>query len=138
MTSRIRILGAAGHGREVAAVVHLLRDRGTFSVDSVEFLDDDPSLVGRTIDGTPVMGRLADAADGEQLILGVGYPETKRRIVQYCEGIAPRAMWPVVQHPDSSLGPNVVLGRGSLLQACAVVTTNVALGAFSTVNIGAP
>lgn len=133
---RLVLVGAAGHGRETAAALEAL-ERAGMPLGAVEgFLDDDPALAGTTIGGLPVLGDLASGGPGiEGAVLGVGYPEVKADIVRR---LAVRDYtWPAVVHPDAIVGPRVVVGPGSLIQAGAVLSADVHVGDFVTVNLGA-
>lgn len=134
---RIGVAGAAGHGREVLASLAALADSGA-ALGSVDgFLDDDPALAGTVIGDLPVLGPLRDAAARvDALVLGVGYPEVKARVVERL-GDGDPGRWPAVIHPHASLGARIAVERGSLVQAGAVLSADVTIGAFVTVNLGA-
>ena len=131
------ILGASGHGREVAEAVRqgIIHPPEIFG--GLEgFLDDDPDLYGSIFGGTPVVGTL----DWERLsechaALGVGYPETKQRLIRRLR-VTPRR-WPWIAHRASTIGSDSSIESGVLVQAGVVITTGVRVGRFATVNLGA-
>jgi sugar O-acyltransferase (sialic acid O-acetyltransferase NeuD family) len=134
----IFILGAAGHGREVAALLHALAHTGA-SIGPVRgFLDDDPSLRGEKVADLPVLGPM-EAVRGSgaeaSLVLGVGMPKVKRDLTGRVDGAD--VDWPVLVHPTAVVGPRVTLGRGTLVQAGAILTTDVRVDEFATVNVAA-
>lgn len=131
--------GAGGHAQEVAwALVEHERGRG--ATCEVLFFDDalpvGPVASGLgSIAGT--IDAIADHVDRRRtrLVLGVGLPHLKIRLT---ERLAPLGLaWATVVHPAATIGPNVEIGAGSYVAAGAIVTVNVRLGSFVTVNLHA-
>lgn len=134
---KLIILGASGHGKEVAAVIDA-QTRSRSTVGQLEgFLDDRSALTGLSVEGVPVLGDLGAASSWPRplgLILGVGYPETKAGILGRV-GVEP-FHWPTLVHPCASVGRAVEIEHGAFLQAGVVVTTSSRIGEFVTVNVG--
>jgi sugar O-acyltransferase (sialic acid O-acetyltransferase NeuD family) len=133
---RYLVIGAAGHAQEVAwSLSEQVRAEG--GQCELRFFDDRvprgplPSGIGEvvgTIDDVP-----PHACDGAALVLGIGLPRTKVALV---ERLAPLGLpWVTVVHPRATIGPNVVFGEGTYIAAGAVVTVNVRIGRFVTVNM---
>src|SRR5262245_40018767 len=132
---RYLVIGAAGHAQEVA---WSLREqlRGEGAPCELRFFDDRvprgplPSGLG------DVVGTIDDVrrhAAGAELVLGIGLPRLKVTLV---ERLAPLALpWVTVVHPRATIGPNVELGEGTYVAAGAIVTVNVRIGRFVTVNM---
>lgn len=136
MTRRFFVLGASGQGKEVASAFLDSAREGEGALEA--FLDDDEQLHGGVVNGLPVRAGLSAAPDrGEDvgLLLGVGYPEAKRRVVARV-GDDGRD-WHTVVHPAAEVGTAVEMGRGILVQAGAVLTVNIRVDDFVTVNVGA-
>lgn len=130
--TRVVIVGAGGHGREILQV---LRDRGT--AEFLGFLDDhepDRDLLGpidaRWLGPTSVLAELP--ADVEYLI-GIGSGPVRRRIDQTAGGRRAHTL----VHPMSSIGGDVELSPGVVVFAFATVTTNIRLGRHVHVCRGA-
>ena len=133
------MVGAGGHAQEVAWSLQE-HERGRGSSCELLFFDDAlapgplPSGLGA------IMGPLDAVPDhaaqrGSRLVLGVGLPQLK---VQLTERLAATGLtWATVVHPRATIGPNVEIGPGSYVAAGAIVTVNVRLGAFVTVNMHA-
>lgn len=136
---RYLVVGAGGHAEEVAwALVEHERARGE-SPEAVFF--DDVRPPGPLSSGLGAIAgpldAVADYADRRAtlLVLGVGLPRLKQRLVAR---LAPLGLsWATVVHPRAIVGPNVEIGPGSYVAAGAIVTVNVRLGAFVTVNLHA-
>ncbi|MGH7785552.1 MAG: undecaprenyl-phosphate galactose phosphotransferase WbaP [Candidatus Binatia bacterium] len=90
-TRRMVILGAGESGRQVCA---RLRAHAELGYDPVAFVDDDPGRIGTCLDGIPVLGPLASAADIVQHTRArevvVAMPQLSRErlleLVATCEG----------------------------------------------------
>lgn len=136
---RYLVVGAAGHAQEVAWSL-AEHERGRGASHEILFFDD-ALPVGPLASGLgAIVGPLAAVGDyadrrGTLLVLGVGLPHLK---VQLTERLAPTGLaWATVIHPRAVIGPNVEIGPGSYVAAGAIVTVNVRLGAFVTVNMHA-
>lgn len=136
MAGTIAVVGAGGQGRETADALEVSARTGHAHGAIAGYLDDDPDLAGQSVGGLRVLGtaRVVPAAI-DRLVLGVGYPETKWRMVQRLDSA--RVAWPTLVHPASSVGARAEFGRGAFIQAGAVLTTDVRVGEFATVNVGA-
>ncbi len=132
---RYLVIGAAGHAQEVAWSLREQMRAGGGTCE-LRFFDDRvprgplPSGLGHVV-GTvdDVAAHATDAA----LVLGVGLPRLKLALV---ERLAPLSLpWTTVIHPRATVGPNVTLGEGTYVAAGAIVTVNVRIGRFVTVNM---
>lgn len=135
---RYLVIGAAGHGQEVAwSLREELRALGEDDCE-IAFLDD-AVQAGREVESGigPVLGGLGlavreAARANTRLVMGVGLPRTKAAIVRRLN--VPEHVWTPVVHPGATVGPNVTMGVGSYVGPGAVLTVNVRLGRFVTVN----
>lgn len=130
---RYLVIGAAGHAQEVAW--SLVEERGRDC--ELRFFDDavGPGPVACGLGD--VVGRLDDVAnhvrgDEVALVLGIGRPRIKRAVVARLATLD--VPWATVVHPRATIGPNVELGAGSYVAVGAVVTLNVRMGRFATIN----
>jgi sugar O-acyltransferase (sialic acid O-acetyltransferase NeuD family) len=130
------IVGASGHGREVAAAA-----RDAAAADPTwglvrGFLDDAPELLGKTVGGLEVLGATRGALrQHSRALLGVGYPETKARVIRR---IASDVVdWPTLVHPRAAVGDRVSIARGCFIQAGCVLTCDIEISEFVTINSGA-
>lgn len=124
------IVGAGGHGREVAWLareVHGASVALTFAVERAYLRSDrvdDIQLV--------TMDTLPDKAT--HFVVAIGDIAQRRRIAADCEarGLVPATL----VHPSVPHSSRVEIGAGSIICAGSVLTTNVRIGRHVHVNIG--
>ncbi len=127
------VVGAAGHAQEVAW--SLAAQRGG-AADFLFF--DDRVAPGRLASGLgcvvgPLDAIAAHARPGDRLVLGIGLPVLKARVVARLARLGLR--WETVVHPAAIIGPNSEIAEGSYVAAGACVTVNVRAGRFATINM---
>lgn len=129
MTRELVIIGCGGFGREVWSLVAALRAAGS-PWRVAGFVDDAPSpanlrLVERL--GSAVIGAVGVLRSGRRAaVAAVGDPATRRRIVH---GLAGADLeWPVLIHPDSTVGTDVSIGAGSVIAAGARLSVHIDVG----------
>lgn len=129
MTARpLLLVGAGGLAREVLAAVRAATDGRTV----LGYLDDNPALHGRHLQGLPVLGPLdavAEHPDADVVICIASPkdPSRRRRVVERL-GL-PSERYATVIHPAASIAPGTELGHGSIFLACTVVTAAQVIGA---------
>lgn len=133
------VIGAGGHAEEVG---WSLREQQYVLGQPchLSFFDDRMprgplrsglGIVEGTLDDVAAHARAGYAG----AVLGIGLPRTKAAVVGRLEPI--RLRWSTVVHPAALLGPNVSLEEGTYVAAGAVLTVNVRVGRFATVNVHA-
>jgi sugar O-acyltransferase (sialic acid O-acetyltransferase NeuD family) len=134
-TRPLLIVGAAGFGRETLEAVRACNlVRPTW--DLVGFLDDDPALQRRDVDGLPVVGRVDDLTrhPSAAAVVTIGNPSNftwRRQIVSRLG--SPPGRWATVVHPAASIPASARVGPGSVVLAGVVATTGVEIGAHVVV-----
>lgn len=125
-------MGAGGHGKVVVdAAMSLARNR------IVGFLDDEPSLSGRSIMGLPVLGRISAWRDLniDALIPAIGVNSIRRDVVLREKTRGARIL--TVVHPRATVSASAQMGNGVVVFAGAVVNAEAAIGDNVIVNTGA-
>ncbi|GAA1969363.1 hypothetical protein GCM10009798_32430 [Nocardioides panacihumi] len=123
--SALLLLAASGLAREVIAV-----ESAIGAYDELYLLDDDPALQGTSVDGVPVVGPIALAADefdGDLLICagsGLARRHIARRLAAM--GVGSSAYGRLV-HPTVELPPGCSVGPGCIVLSSVVMTTAVHL-----------
>ena len=128
------VYGAGGHGRETAQLIEDINAHRA-RWDVLGFIDDNPSLHGREINGLPVLGGLEwlrDEGANARIALGVSSPTAKRRIVARVGSDAQRFI--TIVHPAVRLCRWLEIGPGTSIAAGTMLTVNITIGAFVSVN----
>ena len=123
--SDILILGTGGTLTDLAEI---LATPGYSNHRLLGYLDDDTAKHGTDIDGKPVLGGLACAADFPHalLILGIGSPRSYSRRLSLLAGLEDRSFLTVV-HPTAWVSPSARLGQGCVVMAFSQVASNAVL-----------
>lgn len=131
----IVIYGAGGFGREIALMIE--------QINKVEKLwqvlgfYDDGIKKGSIVDGIPVCGGLAEvnALDSEiSMVIAIANPQMRKKVASAIHN--DYIQFPVLAHPNADLGSETNwFGRGTILSAGCILTTNIVLGEFVIVNL---
>ncbi len=130
MTSRtLVIVGASGHGREVAHTFLLNHD----SRDFLGFLDD--GRTGMTAEGWPILGQTLDWTRWKQcdFVVGINDPRTRRRVVSCMQSLGD-PNWGSVIHPSVSVHTSTRFGHGVMILGGVEMTVNITIGSFASIN----
>lgn len=138
MTSRVRdivVYGAGGMGREAVELVQDVNDACP-EWNILGFVDDDTSVVGREVAGTPVLGTASWLrSDTDALVvLAIGSPAT-RLAAHHRARDCGRALATII-HPTAHVGRRVSLGPGAIVAAGAILTTDIVVGTSVIINVG--
>ena len=132
---RCVILGCGGHGR---VVLDILLNNGGF--DLVGFIDSNPDLLDRRIDGLETLGgpddlpRLRAELDIECGIVAVGENGVRRALARRVEAMGLELINAI--HPSANLARNVTLGRNIVVAAGALVCAHCQIGDSAILNTG--
>lgn len=129
----IVIIGAGGFGREVAMLIEdINKIEKTYNL--IGFVDDREDLIGRQINGYAVLGNLEWLLDKKLYIaIGIGEPNTKSIIVNKLKDSNNR--YPNLIHPNAIVSEQVSLGKGCIITAGTIITVNIIIKDFVTVNL---
>jgi len=132
---RCVILGCGGHGRVVLDILRQAR-----AYDIAGFVDSNRELIGRRIDGLPVMGRPDDLAALKQehgiagAIIAVGNNGVRRALAQRLDELGFELITAV--HPSANIAANAKLGRNVVVAAGALVCAHCQIGDSVILNTG--
>jgi UDP-perosamine 4-acetyltransferase len=130
---RALIVGAGAQGR---VILDILRAQGKF--DSIAFVDDDPELWGKHVNGAAIQLGLKEALANPkdlQMIVAVGHPELRVCLSERIRNAGVPLLNAV--HPSAVVMPTASLGDGVMIGATAVVNSNAKVGNAVIINTGA-
>lgn len=130
---QLYILGAGGFGREVFNWAEQHPDCGK-AWDIRGFVDDNPDALQSFDYPVGVVSSVAACQPGpnDLFLCGIGQVEVKQRLVERLK--AKGATFLTLAHPTAIIGRNVTLGEGTVLCPRVILTCDIRLGAFVTVN----
>ena len=131
MTAPLFIIGAGGFGREVFSIIEALEASGSLPRPT-GFIDDAPSAADLDrvhVLGSRVVGSVDDLIRRTKpfsAVLAIGSASTRRTIA----GLLSHSpvTFPVLVHPDATMGYNVRLGEGVVVAAGSRLSTNIEVG----------
>jgi sugar O-acyltransferase (sialic acid O-acetyltransferase NeuD family) len=132
------IIGAGGHGREVAEILRHQESQGG-QLQAIGYIDERQETRGLQIDGLPVLGDWrwfqSEPEEDIAVICAVGSPCVARRLVQRALDLN----LPFVNaiSPLARISPLASIGRGVAVFPNVVVNTGARLGDYSILNVGA-
>jgi sugar O-acyltransferase (sialic acid O-acetyltransferase NeuD family) len=127
---KIAIIGAGGLGMEIA---DLIRAIGGYEL--VGFFDDNRSKQGGMINHLPVLGTISELRQSTPLdciVIAIANPGLKQAIYDATKHY--ELEYPNLIHPSVILGSNVSMGIGTIICANTIISTNVKLHDFVTIN----
>jgi acetyltransferase EpsM len=132
---RCVVLGCGGHGR---VVLDILLNADAHHV--VGFVDSNPQMVGRRVDGVKVLGRPDDLArirddfSVTHAIVAIGDNGVRRAMADRVDELGFTLTNAI--HPSANLARNVTLGRNIVMAAGALVCAHCQVGDSVILNTG--
>ena len=129
------IAGAGGHGR---VVLDILINAAEHEVAG--FVDSNPELAGRRMDGRPILGdltslaRLRDEEGVRGAVVAIGNNDVRREFAERVEQAGLKLINAI--HPSANLAHNVTLGRNVVVAAGALVCAHCQIGDSVILNTG--
>jgi sugar O-acyltransferase (sialic acid O-acetyltransferase NeuD family) len=132
----IAVFGAGGFGLEVAMLIeqiNLAEPRWQI----VGFFDDGKPK-GTLVNDWATLGGLKELNEWTEplaVAFALGMPRTKRNVIRQLNNSL--LYFPVLTHPSVICGPSryVQIGEGTLICAGTIITTNIDIGRFVTINL---
>lgn len=134
---RIAILGTGGFARELAPVIKDI-NKVVPTYDFLGFVDGTIEK-GTLINGYPVIGsdeEINATTEPISLVLAFGEPNLKQKV--FSKFTNPLIEFPTIIHPSVWIGEKdyVKIGKGCIICAGTMITANVVLSDFITLNLG--
>ncbi|HXY73659.1 MAG TPA: acetyltransferase [Actinomycetota bacterium] len=155
-TSRVVVVGAGGHAREVLQILLACRQIG-LDVEPVGFVDEATWPDGATLDGVPILGGLewfeSAGQPAPEAVCAVGTPSVCRSLatrvgargVRFASAISPSALVAgtarigrgAMVFPNVVVGPGALIGDHVALNVGVTVSHDTVVGSFSGIGPGA-
>ena len=126
------IIGAGGFGREVAWLVSRINEvQPTWNF--LGFIDDNPGLAGKEIDGYTVAGNCDFLNEQEDVycVCAVGASSVRKKIVSKLSNVH----FATLIDPSVRMSSLVSVGEGSIICADTIITVDVEIGNHVIVNL---
>lgn len=136
MMKKIAILGTGGFARELAALIHDINAVSP-TYDLIGFVDGSLAK-GTLINGYPVIGNddeINNVTEELGLVLAFGDPKLKKKVKgKFTNSLL---FFPTLIHPTVIIGNKqfVEIGKGCVICAGCILTTNIIIKDFVTLNL---
>ena len=138
MRRNLIVLGTSGLAREMAMLAEQVNAREQ-RFRFLGFVGDKPEERGRDLGLGKVLGDDGWLLSGDleaDLVIGVGYPKVRARILERYLSLPGRFGFPNLVHPAASLDfRRVELGRGNCVTAGVALTCDIEIGDFNLFNL---
>lgn len=133
---KIAILGAGGFAREILCLIHDINKQSQ-EYEILGFIDN-VLKKGTLVNGYPIIGcddDILETTDNLSLVLAFGEPCLKKKVAEKFS--ASNFDFPNIIHPSVMISaPKFVkMGKGCIICAGSMLTTNIKLGDFITLNL---
>jgi sugar O-acyltransferase (sialic acid O-acetyltransferase NeuD family) len=133
--TKVMIIGAGGHGREVADILRHQQAQGE-DIIPYGFIDDNKSLHGSELEGLAVLGDWAWLENAERenvaVICAVGLPEPRKALVRRAEDLG--LSFANAISPLAYISPSAKIGKGVMIFPFAAVSTSTEIGDHACIN----
>ncbi len=129
------IVGAGGFGREVLQIA-LDQNEEKKHWNILGFLDGNPDLHGKEIQGFPVLGGMnwIERYPQTGLVIAIGNPLTRKKVTETLTSHGAQH-FPVLIHPNAWIGRNVEIGEGTIICSGNQITTDIRIGRHVILNL---
>ena len=126
------IVGASGFGREVAWLVERINAK-THEWKLIGFLDDNPDVAGKTIDGYPVLGSCDKASDYPEayFVCAIGSSKIRKSVIEKLG----KVNFATLIDPSVLISDRVTVGEGTVICAGNIITVDIFIGKHVIVNL---
>lgn len=129
MNKDLLILGAGGHAKVVIEAARIC------GFNPIAVFDDNDSLIGKSILGVPVKGKITELPDDTSgnAFIAIGNTIIRKRIAQRLVNLS----WPALIHSAAFVSSSAKIGEGSIVCAGAIVQSSAVIGRQVIINTGA-
>lgn len=129
----IVIIGAGGFGKEVAWLIEdINKVKPEWNIEG--FIDEDPELKGKIINGYKVLGGLEWLEErNSYVVCAIGNTEVKKSIIDRLS--YKNVKYPTLVHPSVIKSNTVEIEEGSIICAGNILTVNIKIGKHVIINV---
>lgn len=132
-SKKLCIFGTGGFGRETLLVfIDMLAGSGKRFQEHALFMVSDDDYQQTDVMGVPVIKKSEFDSAQHQMIIAVGEPSVRKKIV---EQFPADTQYATVVHPTAVISDWVVLGEGSIVTAGTIITCNIGIGKHAQLNL---
>jgi sugar O-acyltransferase (sialic acid O-acetyltransferase NeuD family) len=135
---RVVIIGAGGHGREIAEILKHQSQKEP-DLSPLGYIDDDRNLCGKVLHGLPILGdwEWFKGVDRKEVtvVCAVGSPRICRSLTDRAADLGLEFVNAI--SPSASISSSATLGRGVIVFPNTVVSIDCLLADYCVVNVGA-
>ena len=130
------IIGAGGFGREAAWLAERINKYAP-TWNLLGYIDDDPKMQGKLINGKRVLGMVCDACRFKDayFVCAVGSSAVRERIIGRLLEADPSVRFATLIDPAAEFSDYVDIGEGSIICAHTIMTVNISIGSHVIVNL---
>ena len=131
---KIAIVSSGGFAREVLTLIDAI-NKTEHRFEFLGFIDEDKS---QTIHGYPIIGsdeEINKTQEPISIVIAVGEPRLKEKISYKYDN--PLISFPTLIHPTAIIADpsNVIIGQGCIICAGVIITTDIIIKDFVTLNL---
>lgn len=133
---KLIIIGASGFGREVAWLVERINAK-TPSWELMGFIDDNPELKGKEINGYLVLGDCNEVINycDAYFVCAVGSSKIRKSIISKVNRMNPEIKFATLIDPSVEMSKLVTIGEGTIICAHTIITVNISIGNHVIINL---
>ena len=130
------IIGAGDFGREISNIVERINAAGTDQWNLLGFVDDAPTMQGKTVDHYPVLGScdwLKNYPKEIYAICSLGVSATRKKVISKLCGV--NIKWATLIDPDARVYRDAEVGEGSVICGGSILAINAKVRKHVVMNL---
>ncbi|MCW1929100.1 acetyltransferase [Bhargavaea beijingensis] len=133
---KIVIYGSGGFAKEVAQLIEDINENKPIW-EVLGYIDDNIEMHGKIVNELPILGgrEWFEEKSYISIALGIGSPKAKKSIVENLSLLSNSFAFPNIIHPTVKISKFNKMGIGNVICEGNVITTNISIKDFVTVNI---
>jgi sugar O-acyltransferase (sialic acid O-acetyltransferase NeuD family) len=132
--TKVFIIGSSGYAK---VIIDIIEKMGQFEIIG---LTDESRAVGEMTLGYTILGnenklpQLFNEYPEASVVMAIGDNWTRFQAVQRIFNINPNVSFPSIIHPSAQIAKEVILGKGVVIMAGAIINSSSSIGDFTIIN----